>query len=161
MAVRKPDPRRLSAHLSYSPSELSTRLGVHKNTIRQWQHEGMIALDNNRPSMFQGAVVRSFLTTRNVRHKKPCPVGTVYCVKCRAPRRPALGMADYIPQTDGSGNLKAICEFCGTVMNRHVRQELISKILPDCDVRVTRRQSRFNGRVPPSLHCTLKSKGPI
>ena len=155
MAMRKADPRLLSAHLSYSSSELSTRLGMHKKTIRQWQREGLAALDNKRPPIFQGAIMRLFLTKRNERHKTHCPVGTLYCLKCRAPQQPAMGMADYVPRSICSGTLKAICAVCATVMNRHVRQELISQILRDYDVRVTHRQSRFSGSVPPSLQCTL------
>ena len=45
-------------------------------------------------------------------------------------------MADYVANGVGAGTLKAICRVCATIMNRRVRWEAVSQILPDCEVQV-------------------------
>ena len=65
MASRRLNPNLLKVHRSYTAGELASRLGVHKNTIRNWQRDGLAALDDSRPVLFQGATVREFLRARN------------------------------------------------------------------------------------------------
>jgi hypothetical protein len=42
----------------------------------------------------------------------------MYCLKCRSPKQPAAGMADYLPMSATSGNLRALCPDCGKFMHR-------------------------------------------
>lgn len=134
--MKKSDPRRVRPHRSYDVAELSHCLGIHENTVGRWHWEGLAQLDEKRPPLYHGTDVRSFLTERNARRKRPCTVGTLYCLKCRAPRPPAMRMADYVANGIGVGTLKAICRVCATIMSRRVRWEAVSQILPDCEVQV-------------------------
>jgi hypothetical protein len=136
MAVRRVNPNRVKALRTYSTDELALRLDVHKNTVRNWQRAGLEPIDGGRPVLFRGAVVRSFLATRNAGRKRPCPPGTLYCLRCREPRPPALGMLDYVPMHEHGGNLCAICESCGGVMHRRVRRTEISTVMPGCVVQI-------------------------
>lgn len=122
MAQRRVNARLVKVNRSYTVGELGELLGVHKNTVRQWQRGGLEPIDDDRPTLFQGRAVRSFLDTRNTQRKRPCPPGTFYCFRCRDARRPALGMVDYVELRGGSGNLRAICEACETIMHRRVRR---------------------------------------
>src|ERR1051325_6058053 len=121
MPCKRVNPYLLKIHRSYTASELAARLDLHKNTIRQWQREGLAAVDAGRPPLFQGAVLRAFPISRNASRKRPCPPGTLYCLRCREPRRPALARADYLELRPGTGNLRAICEICGSIMHRRGR----------------------------------------
>src|SRR5687768_17055751 len=112
------NPNRVKTHHSYSATELAVRLKVHKNTIRHWQKQGLHAVDSTRPLLFQGGSVRAFLIARNRAQKRPCPPGMLYCFRCREPRRPALGMADFLELRRETGNLRASCETCETIMHR-------------------------------------------
>jgi len=134
MATHRINPNIVKLHRSYSINELADRLGVHKNTVRHWQRDGMQPIDDKRPIVFQGATVRAFHAKRNASRKRPCPPGMLYCFRCRVPRPPALGMVDYIPMNAVSGNLKAICATCDTIMHRRARRALLAVILPGCDV---------------------------
>jgi hypothetical protein len=136
MATQRINPNTVKLHRAYSIGELAERLAVHKNTVRHWQHDGLQPIDNNRPILFQGATIRAFLSKRNASRKRPCPPGTMYCFRCRTPRPPALGMVDYIPLNAVSGNLKAICAICDTIMHRRARHALLAAILPCCDVQI-------------------------
>ena len=136
MAARRVHPRAVKMHRSYTVSELADRLGVHKNTVRNWQSEGLPAIDQSRPLLFQGESVREFLSRRNASRKSPCPPGTLYCLRCRAPRAPALGMVDYFEKKPGTGNLKAFCETCEATMHRRTRRAALKAVMPGIAVQV-------------------------
>ncbi len=151
MAARRVNPRAVKLHRSYSVPELAACFGVHKNTVRHWQREGLHPLDGGRPVLFQGAIVRAFIATRNANRKRPCSPGTLYCFRCRVPRPPALGMVDYLPINATSGNVRAICAACETVMHRRASKATLASILPGCDVKFEEALPRLKGSPPPSL----------
>lgn len=156
MAARRVNPRAVKLHRSYSVPELAACLGVHKHTVRNWQGQGLTPIDGGRPVLFQGAIVRAFLSARNACRKRPCPPGTLYCFRCREPRPPALGMVDYLSINAISGNVRAICATCDTVMHRRARQAALASILPDCDIQFVEALPRLKGSPLPSLNCDLE-----
>lgn len=156
MAARRVNPRAVKLHRSYSVPELAACLGVHKNTVRHWQRGGLTPLDGGRPVLFQGETVRAFLTARNANRKRPCPTGTLYCFRCRGPRPPALGMVDYLSISAISGNVRAICATCETVMHRRVSKTALASFLPGCDVQIVEAVPRLKGSSLPSLNCELE-----
>ena len=159
MPARRVNPNLVKLHRSYSVDELARCLDVHKNTVRHWQAKGLEPIDKGRPLLFQGATVRDFLTKRNSSRKKPCPPGTLYCFRCRAPRTPALGMVDFVAMRPSSGNLRALCEHCETIMHRRVRDAEIAKVMPGCTVQFVQGQPSLSGQTAPSLNCDLKRTG--
>lgn len=156
MAARRVNPCAVKLHRSYSVPELAACFGVHKNTVRHWQSNGLTPLDCKRPVLFQGATIRAFLTKRNASRKCPCPPGTLYCFKCRAARPAALGMVDYVSINAVSGNVRAICATCETVMHRRARMAALASILPGCEVQFVQAPPRLKGRPSPSLNCDLE-----
>ena len=72
MASRRLNPNLVKLHRSYTAGELAQRFDVHKNTVRNWQRDGLEPLDDSRPALFQGAAVRDFLRGRNTSRKQPC-----------------------------------------------------------------------------------------
>lgn len=158
MAARRVNPRAVKLHRSYSVSELSACFGVHKNTVRHWQRDGLEPIDGARPVLFQGATVQSFLASRNASRKRPCPPGTLYCFGCREPRPPALGMVDYLSRNGTSGNIRALCATCEIVMHRRARRAALASILPGCDVQFEEAPPRLNGSPLPSLNSDLERR---
>lgn len=155
MPARRVDPRAVKLNRTYDVAELAARLGVHKNTVRHWQAEGLKPIDRRRPVLFHGSTIRAFLSGRSASRKSPCPPGTLYCFKCRAPRPPALGMVDYIPISTTGGNVRAICATCETVMHRRAAKASLATILPGFDVQATQAPPRLKGSPSPSLNCDL------
>lgn len=156
MATRCVNPNRIKLHRSYSVAELAARLGVTSNTVRNWQRGGLAPIDKSRPVLFQGAIVRAFLTARNASRKQPCPTGTLYCFRCRAPRKPALGMVEFVAVNRLSGNVRALCDTCETVMHRRARKAALAMIMPGCDVQFVEGPLRLKGCSSPSLNCDLE-----
>ena len=54
MLGRRVNPNLVKRNRSYTASELAARLGVHKNTVRHWQRDGLAAIDGGRPTLFHG-----------------------------------------------------------------------------------------------------------
>jgi hypothetical protein len=44
-------------------------------------------------------------------------------------------MVDYLPIREDSGNLRAFCEICETLMHRRVRKAEIGKVMPGHSVK--------------------------
>ena len=146
----RPKPTAVKVNYSYSASELAACCGVHKNTVRNWQRDGLEPNDKARPVLFQGATVRAFLSRRKASRKRPCPPGTIYCFRCHEPRRPALGMVEYRPLRPASGDLCAICETCEGIMHRRVRKADLAKIMPCLAVQSRTASNAYVGTPPPS-----------
>lgn len=158
MAARRPNPYRVKVHYSYAVQELAAILGVHKNTVRNWQSAGLQPVDSNRPLLFNGQVVRDFLIKRQKDRKFPCPPGTLYCLRCRQPRAPAAGSVEYRPSKSSSGNLRAICNACEGVMHRRVREADIARVMPGCRVQSRQGAASLVGQPSPSLKCDDKRR---
>jgi excisionase family DNA binding protein len=148
MAMKRIDPRRIKLHRTYSVEEAADRLGIHKNTVRGWQRRGLEAIDRGRPVLFQGTVLRAFLERQRANAKAPCPPGTLYCLKCRQPRAPALGMVDYMPRNDRTGNLRALCGTCDQMMNRAAAVTALPLIMAGIDVQMLAGPTTHNLAAP-------------
>jgi hypothetical protein len=156
MSARRINPNLAKIHHSYTVRELADRLGVHKNTIRHWQRHGLTPIDDRRPLVFDGAVVRQFLKSRNQSRKRPCPIGTLYCFGCHEPRRPSPTSIEYAQTRIGAGNLRALCSECGTVMCRRVSEDAVVAVLPGLLVQIRQASSRLSGSSSPSSNCDLE-----
>lgn len=158
MTRQRVNPHLVKIHRSYTARELADCLGIHKNTVRHWQRNGLTPIDAQRPYLFKGAVVRAYLPGKYAKRKRPCPVGTLYCFKCREPRAPVPTAVEYVQMRPGSGNLGGICIDCGTVMHRRVRQAAIHAVLPGLLVQIREAPSRLGGSPDPSLNCAQERR---
>jgi excisionase family DNA binding protein len=120
--ARNLNPRLAKIHRTYSVDEVARRFDVHKNTVRHWLKNGLRTVDDRRPALIRGQDLATFLTARREANRRPCGPGEVFCVACRAPRRPAGDAAEYQPMTTSVGNLVGICPVCGRRMFRRVRR---------------------------------------
>lgn len=153
MPARRANPQRIKLHRNYSVPELATRLGVHKNTVRKWQSDGLKPIDASRPVLFQGRAVKAFLVKRNASRKRPCAPGTIFCFRCRAPRAPASGQLDYLATTPESGNLRAQCAACGGMMHQRIRRANLAAKMPGLLVQIREAPPRISGSPSPSHNC--------
>jgi hypothetical protein len=118
MPNRRIDSRRIKIHRSYTVTEAADALGVHKNSVRLWIKQGLPVAEERHPALLLVTAIRRFLDDRKAKQRHRLAPGEFYCFKCRAPRRPAAGMADYIAASPALGNLKGLCPECETIMNR-------------------------------------------
>src|SRR5579863_9193316 len=125
--------RRVKLHRSYTVAELSALIGAHKHTIGRWIAAGLKTTDSRRPFLIHGADFRAFMKSREP-IKQRCQPGEFYCLGCRAPRRPALDMADFHPRTALRGSLSGICPACGRMIYRATTLAKLDQIRDGLDI---------------------------
>ena len=121
-------PRRgVKKHRPYKVEEIARLLDVSKRTVRRWVKAGLAAITDQKPILILGEDLLAFLAARKQRSSR-CQPEECYCVKCRAPRRPAGGMAEFIPLTIKTGNLRAICPICGCLMHKRISCDAVEAL---------------------------------
>jgi hypothetical protein len=134
MGKHHPNHRLVKINRSYTLEETASVLDVHKNTVREWIRTGLPTIGDKRPILILGRELIAFLLARRQKNKQTCRPGEIYCVRCHAPKFPAGGMADYVPDTEMVGNLVAICPDCGSIMNRRVSRARLGQVRGEIDI---------------------------
>jgi hypothetical protein len=158
---RHPNPRLVKIHRSYTVEEVARNLRKHKNTVRAWFKQGLRPIDGRRPTLIHGLELASFLQKRRMSGKRPCPPGHMYCLKGRLPKQPAAGMADYLPISDTSGNLRALCPDCGRFMHRRASLAKLNVVGVGLDIAFPQAVSRIRESAIPSLNCDSSMKAHV
>ena len=153
---RHPNYRLVKIHRCYTVEEDARRLKVHKNTVRGWIRGGLPTIDARRPTLIIGSELRGFLEVKGKTRKQPCAPGQLYCVRCRAPKAPAGAMADYIPITSTSGNLRGLCPDCGTLIHRRVAYAKLDSFRAFLDIAVPQELPSIRESTGPSLNCNFE-----
>ena len=159
MGYRHPNPKLAKIHRSYSVEEVSRLFKIHKNTVRNWGTQGLEAIDDVRPTVFLGKELRRFLTDRRARFKQTCGPGRIYCLPCRAPKVPALGMAECIPTGGNTGSLHGICPDCGRMIYRRVNPQKLDTVRGNLDISVTQARIRIEESGKPHVNCDSTEGG--
>lgn len=133
--------------------ELSRLFKVHKNTVRSWVKQGLMPIDGQRPTVVQGLEARRFLTERRARAKQTCGPGRIYCLPCRAPKIPAVNMAECIQTGDTTGTLQGICPDCDRMIYRRVNPQKLEAVRGDLDITITQARPRIEERARPNVNC--------
>jgi hypothetical protein len=70
-------------------------LNLHRNTVRNWVRPGGLpAMSGSRPHLILGAVLVEFIKARRTAVKRKCGPGEIYCLRCRAPRKPVAELME-------------------------------------------------------------------
>jgi len=140
---KKINPNCVKIHRNYSVEDIANSLSVHKNTVRGWFKKGLDTIDNNKPALVLGSVLKQFLKERRMANKRACKLHEIYCMKCREPRIPAKNMADFKLVNQNRGCLIALCPVCHSVMNKFVSLGKIRLIMDKFDVALPQDQKRL------------------
>jgi hypothetical protein len=139
---RRPSWQQIRIHRQYTIDEAAREISKCRATLRRWLTTGLPALTEKRPVLILGQDLAEFMRARRKRVR--CALDQCYCFKCRVPRKAAL--AEYIPKTAAGGNLIAICEACGRIMNKRMGlaalpalQRLIDVTIRQADPNLTER----------------------
>lgn len=156
MKKRHPNYRHVKIHRTYSVEDIADLFVIHKNTVRNWLKNGLVTIDSSRPMLVKGDVLSAYLKAKRTKNKQKCLPGEMYCVRCRAPKSPALGMADYKPVTGTMGNLIAICPTCGSIMNRRASLAKLEQVRGKMDITMPQALQRIVDSNQPSVNSDLK-----
>jgi hypothetical protein len=156
MGKRYANHRLVKIHRCYTVEEVARLLGVHKNTVRRWVKDGLATIDYNRPMLILGHVLVEFLHIRRTKNKQTCKPGELYCVRCRGPKFPAGGWAEYLPANEKFGTLKAICPDCDCIINRRVSLAKIWQVCGNLDITFPEELQHIVKRIKPSVNSDLR-----
>jgi hypothetical protein len=140
MRKRRPNYRMVKIHRNYTVEEIARLFSAHKNTVRAWVKAGLPTCDGKRPTLILGRDLADYLKTRREKNKRPCQPGEIYCVRCRAPKRPAGEMAEYQPITANLGNLMGICPDCEGMIFRRTSLAKLAQSRGKLDITMTEAQ---------------------
>ncbi len=156
MSKRHPNPRLAKIHRNYTVDEIAKLYGVHKNSVRSWIKGGLPTTDDRRPMLILGRDLVAFLHARRVKNKRPCRPGEIYCMRCRAPQKPAGDMAEYQPITATSGNLIGICPCCESMMYRRVNLARLAQVGANLDITMPQAPPHIDESPQPCVNSDFK-----
>lgn len=137
------NPNLVKIHRNYTVEEVAEVLSVHKNSVRLWIKDGLPICDDKRPLLILGAELRVFLQTKRKRHKRECKSYEIYCMRCKAKKRPAENMVD-LEYSGSTRCLVGLCPDCGCVMNKFIKEVDLEKIKQELDVSIPESQKHIN-----------------
>jgi hypothetical protein len=153
MGHRRFNHRRVKIHRNYTIDEIARLLPAHTNTVRLWLRQGLPVIDQRRPALIMGRDRHAFLDRRRKQLKQTCRAGEMYCLKCRVPKEPAGAMADYVPLTVKSGNLRGIGPDCHKLIHRRVSLPKLESVRGNLDISFPHQDPHIRESASPSLHC--------
>lgn len=153
---RHPNCRRVKIHRSYTVEDIASLLEVHKNTVRQWIKAGLPTIDDRRPKLILGRQLIAFLQARRASKKRGCHSGEIFCVRCRAPKFPAAGIAEYRPINEKIGNLAAICPDCHSMIYRCVSIMRLGEVRGEMDITFPQALQHLREISEPTVNSDLK-----
>jgi len=158
MKKRLHNPKLAKIHRNYTVDEVAELYRVFKGTVRAWIKAGLPVLDDKRPMLILGSDLAAFHQARRTKNKQKCQPGEMYCVRCRAPKSPALGMADYKPITGTMGNLIAICPTCSSIMNRRSSLAKLEQVRGKIDITMPQALQHIVDSKQPTVNSDLKQE---
>jgi hypothetical protein len=158
VGTRHPNYRLVKRHHTYSVEEVARLFDLHRNTVRAWMKQGLNAIDDRRPILFRGDVLAEFLRQRRAKAKRPCGPGEMFCLPCRAPKRPDGDMVEYLATSATAGNLRGICPDCGRLMHRRLGFANLASTTAGLDVTVTHAAPRLGETGDPPVNCDFRTE---
>lgn len=126
--AKRPDHRAVRSARSYTIPEAANVLGVSVGTVRGWVRSGLPAMISRRPFLILGSELRAFLDARRQKAKAPLQVDELFCLTCKAARKPLGLMVDVHDQSVKTLRLEGLCEVCGGICNRMVSRAQVGQI---------------------------------
>lgn len=152
--------RRVKIHRNYTVAEIARLLGNHRNTVRDWVKRGLPTIDHRLPMLIHGSDLAAFLQARRLKNKRTCQPGEMYCLRCRAPQKPAGDMAECQLSTATLGNLSGICPNCDCMMYRRVNLAKLEQVRGNLDVTMRQAQSHISESSNLSVNSDLAQGAP-
>jgi hypothetical protein len=123
--------RRIKKRRTYNVGEAARVADVTPATVRAWIKKGLAVVPGIHPTIIRGADFIAFLQKQRKSRKSPCGPGRLYCLSCKAPRRPAFGQVEFIADGPELGTLAGLCPDCTAVMKRRSSRKSLSTALGD------------------------------
>jgi len=131
--------RRIKIHFSYEIKGAAKALECSTATIRNWVKDGLPIMADRKPFLIDGRDLRAFARERSqglkwVKTKTNAPWNYFACFRCKAYRKPALLMVDFIPSGPEKGRMEGICEACEAIIVKFCKASKLPQYSTTLDV---------------------------
>ena len=107
---------------------------VHPKTVLSWQEKGLKPIDNKKPALFYGYVVKEFLGKMNESNKCKTTFEQMFCFVCKEGRDPLKKQIQITPNNRKFLDVKAICQSCEQEMFQSYKLEDLQQLKRIFDV---------------------------
>src|SRR5579871_4202846 len=157
MANRRHSARRIKRRWIYNVRETAKATGATPGTVRNWQnHHGLQPLRDCWPPIFRGIDIIEFFALRLASRKQRCGPGRIYCLRCKEPKIPAMGRAEYRPDTARRGALVGRCPDCGKPIFRRSSPATFRAAAGDLAVSIPSGESSLVETIDPNCNRRIK-----
>jgi len=126
--------RRIKKNRQYTYEDAADALGVTAQTVRAWREEGLIVLTSCIPHIIMGFALKEFIVNRTANARQSLEEDEVFCMRCKAPRKPFGMMADYVAINANRGRLVTLCECCEGRCVRLVSASAVARLSTKMDI---------------------------
>lgn len=117
--AKRVNTRLIRTSRSYDTIEAAEVCGVTVWTVRNWIKQGLPVLDEKRPMLIAGEVLRSFLKERQAKTRCKLRDGEFYCTSCKAPSFALDGEIE-VQKYGKRLAVRGRCQCCEAVCSRFV-----------------------------------------
>lgn len=118
---RKYNPKKVRRNYTYSVEDIAELLGVSAMTVFRWiSEEGLKRIPETKKYFVHGSHLIEFLIKKNIKNKKPCQDGEIYCCKCRKPRNPHAHSLKFKKLSNQTVRISGKCGVCAAAINKVV-----------------------------------------
>ncbi|MEY8120782.1 helix-turn-helix domain-containing protein [Falsihalocynthiibacter sp. BN13B15] len=117
---KRANPMAVKAALTYEIGEAAAALGKSPATIRNWIKDGLPVMASRKPYLISGAAIRDYLRAKYQATKSPLAPNELFCLSCRAGRKPLDMSVEAFANTPKTTRLMGICACCGACASRMI-----------------------------------------
>ncbi len=120
--VRKIPKKKIKKGRSYTAKDAASMFGIDESVFHRWvREEGLITIDDKKPSMVHWATFQQFADHKEKSSKMDIGnAGDLPCLGCFMKRRAYEDKITIIKQNNKFWKAKGICNCCGSPMNMNV-----------------------------------------
>ncbi|OOY57532.1 helix-turn-helix domain-containing protein [Solemya velum gill symbiont] len=150
------NPNLVKINRNYTFEELAMVFGVHKNTVSSWVKNGLPCLKERRPFLILGTEARAYLQQQRTVKKQKCKPDEFFCMRCKAPTKPAENYVEYMPLSATKGRLTGFCGRCECVVNKFISFDSLARYSVIFNLSVPKALEHINDCDNPLLNSDLK-----
>ncbi len=132
---KRANPMAVKAALTYEIGEAAMVLGKTPATIRNWIKDGLPVMSSRKPYLICGEAIRKYLRAKYQANKTPLAPDELFCLSCRAGRRPRDMGVEITAISPKISLLKGACQQCGACSTRMIAQGKIPEFSQTFEVK--------------------------
>ncbi len=134
---KRANPMAIKAALTYEINEAAAALGKSPATIRNWIKDGLPVMASRKPYLLSGADIREYLRAKHKDAKSSLAADELYCLSCRAGRKPIGMVVQAFPNTPKTTRLMGVCDCCNANAARMISKSKVDDFAQTFEIKAS------------------------